>query len=96
VERAVILTDGEVLRFHGVDAHTALEPAFTLRESLLDSERRRIEEALQQALGKVSGPDGAAARLRLPSTTLESKIRRLGIDKYHYRSISHRRSHEES
>jgi formate hydrogenlyase transcriptional activator len=86
VERAVILSDGEVLHFHDFEAKPALEREMPLRERLLDSERSRIEEALRAALGKVSGPNGAAARLSLPSTTLESKIRRLGIDKYHFRS----------
>jgi formate hydrogenlyase transcriptional activator len=86
VERAVILSEGEVLRFDGADAKSTLpSAALPLREDLLHSERRRIEEALQAAHGKVSGPGGAAARLKLPSTTLESKIRRLGIDKYYYR-----------
>jgi formate hydrogenlyase transcriptional activator len=87
VERAVILSENEVLRFDGAEARSALAPAAApLRESLLESERRRIEEALHAAQGKVSGPGGAAARLKLPSTTLESKIRRLGIDKFHFRS----------
>jgi formate hydrogenlyase transcriptional activator len=85
VERAVILSDGEVLRFE--DGLEIVAPeAPPLRERLQDSERQQIEEALWAARGRVSGPEGAAARLRLPATTLESKIRRLGIDKYQYRS----------
>jgi formate hydrogenlyase transcriptional activator len=87
VERAVILAEGEGLRFDSTELKSSLTPpALPLRESLLDSERRRIEEALQAAGGRVSGRNGAAARLKLPATTLESKIRRLGIDKYHFRA----------
>jgi formate hydrogenlyase transcriptional activator len=86
VERAAILSEGDVLRFDGVEAKSALEPAAVpLREGLLDSERRRIEAALRAANGKVAGADGAAARLKLPPTTLESKIRRLGIKKGRFR-----------
>jgi formate hydrogenlyase transcriptional activator len=73
-----------VLRFDGA-FETKPEGARPLRERLHDSERQQIEEALHAARGKVSGDDGAAARLKLPSTTLESRIRRLGIDKYQYR-----------
>ena len=41
------------------------------------NERKRIEEALEQNYGKVSGPDGAAVRLGMPASTLESKMRTL-------------------
>ncbi len=85
VERAAILSDGDVLRFDGAFETTSPAPR-ALRERLHDSERLEIEEALRTARGKVSGADGAAARLKLPPTTLESRIRRLGIDKYQYRS----------
>ena len=47
----------------------------------LDSEREKemIEEALAASAGRISGPSGAASRLRIPRQTLESKITRLGI-----------------
>ena len=41
-----------------------------------------IEAALAESHGRISGPSGAAAKLGIPRQTLESKIRRLGIDKY--------------
>src|SRR5262249_47323192 len=44
-------------------------------------ERAMIEATLAETWGRVSGPFGAAAKLRLPSSTLESKIKSLGIDK---------------
>ena len=44
-----------------------------------------IEAALTQTQGLVSGPYGAAARLPMPPSTLESKIKSLGIDKDRFR-----------
>ena len=46
------------------------------------------QQALEQANGRVSGPSGAAARLGLPPSTLESKIKRHNIDKLRYRGSS--------
>jgi len=40
-----------------------------------------IEAALAQSKGKVAGPRGAAARLGIPPSTLESKIKQLSIEK---------------
>jgi len=47
--------------------------------------RQLIEDALTESNGRVSGPDGAAARLGLPPSTLESKIKSLKIDKRRFR-----------
>ena len=41
-----------------------------------------IEAALAESHGHISGPSGAAAKLGIPRQTLQSKIKRLGIDKY--------------
>jgi formate hydrogenlyase transcriptional activator len=41
-----------------------------------------IEAALAETHGRISGSSGAAAKLGIPRQTLESKIRRLGIDRY--------------
>jgi len=90
VERAAILSDGDTLRIDpsllpGAVGERA--PAtqdvwdLPLADALKRHERRQIEEALSASRGRVSGPRGAAVRLGLPATTLESKIRRLGIDK---------------
>jgi formate hydrogenlyase transcriptional activator len=51
------------------------------------NERKRIEEALEQSYGKVSGADGAAVRLGMPASTLESKIRALRINKLEFKGI---------
>ena len=50
--------------------------------ALEDREVEMIEAALAETQGRISGPSGAAAKLGIPRQTLESKIRRLGIDKY--------------
>jgi len=91
VERAAILSEGEKLsideasfKASGPDSKMPAAPPGTLR----DHEKRAIESALAQSRGRVSGPGGAAARLGLPSTTLESKIKKLGIDKYQFRAAS--------
>ena len=63
-------------------AHT---PLAGLGNELLDHERTRVEAALSETKGRVSGPDGAAARLGIPRSTLESKIRSLRIDKNRFK-----------
>jgi transcriptional regulator with GAF, ATPase, and Fis domain len=49
-------------------------------------EKKTIEAALAEAQGRVSGPAGAAARLGVPPTTLDSKIQALGINKHRYKT----------
>jgi formate hydrogenlyase transcriptional activator len=49
-------------------------------------EKRRIEAALEESRGRISGPRGAATRLGIPRTTLEAKIKRLTINKYRYQA----------
>jgi len=90
IERAAILSEGDVLRVDepligGSGAASPSPPGAPLPDALRETERRRIEEALAQSAGRVSGARGAAARLGIPSTTLESRIKRLGIDKYRFR-----------
>jgi formate hydrogenlyase transcriptional activator len=85
VERAVILaeTDAFVVDESWLKRESAESPA--LRQglsALADRELEMIEAALAESHGRISGPSGAAAKLGIPRQTLESKIRRLGIDKY--------------
>jgi transcriptional regulator with GAF, ATPase, and Fis domain len=47
-------------------------------------QRAEIEAALRETAGRVSGPKGAAARLGVPATTLESRIRALKINKHQF------------
>jgi transcriptional regulator with GAF, ATPase, and Fis domain len=60
--------------------------ARALPEQLTTQERATIEAALAETRGKVSGPTGAAAKLRMPPSTLESRIRALGIDKGRFKT----------
>ena len=52
-------------------------------------EKEMIEVALTNAGGRVSGPQGAAAALGIPASTLESKIRSLKINKFRFKNASH-------
>jgi DNA-binding NtrC family response regulator len=49
------------------------------------SEREIIEAALSETRGRVSGPSGAAAKLRIPSSTLETRIKALNINKQQFK-----------
>jgi formate hydrogenlyase transcriptional activator len=85
VERAVILTETDTF-FVDENWLDALPMQLARRQggllALADREFEMIEAALAECHGRISGPSGAAERLRIPRQTLESKIRRLGIDRY--------------
>jgi DNA-binding NtrC family response regulator len=49
-------------------------------------DREMIGAALAETKGRVSGPSGAAARLGIPPSTLESKIRSMNINKYQFKT----------
>jgi len=55
-------------------------------DSLREHERERVVRALRECRGKLGGADGAAARLGLKRTTLQSKLDNLGIKPADYRS----------
>jgi formate hydrogenlyase transcriptional activator len=57
-------------------------PRVALNGALIRQEKEMIEAALVESHGRISGPTGAAANLGLPTRTLDSKIKRLGINKY--------------
>ena len=92
IERGVILADSEVFR---------LEPG-TLREEPVngsdssgpesensrDHQKAQIEAILKETRGRIAGPDGAAARLGIPASTLESRIKSLRINKHLFRGNS--------
>jgi formate hydrogenlyase transcriptional activator len=84
VERAVILseTDTFVVDETWLQSESAESSPKRGLSALDDREVEMIEAALAETHGRVSGPGGAAAKLGIPRQTLESKIRRLGIDKY--------------
>lgn len=90
IERAVTLSDSDT--FTVDEAWLKREPAEVVHSSvalngmLLAHEKEVIEAALAQSHGRVSGPTGAATKLGVPDSTLEAKIKRLGIDKYRFKS----------
>ena len=53
---------------------------------LVEREKAMIEEALRECAGAISGPTGAAAKLGIPRQTLESKIKKLGINRHRFRT----------
>ena len=91
IERSVIISDSKDLsideswlvgRSPGGD--TATQP---FSETLLAHEKEMIEAALAESNGRVSGPRGAAAKLGIPQSTLDSKIKALKINKQRFRKI---------
>jgi formate hydrogenlyase transcriptional activator len=87
IERAVILCDSETLSVEESWLRHESESDTGLRPSLSNHQRDLIEAALAHTHGRVAGPQGAAAKLGLPRTTLESKIKSLHINKNRYRSL---------
>src|SRR5205085_2905037 len=90
IERAVILCDRETLSIDESGMHRetigALQAPVALTEALMNREKEMIEAALEESRGRVFGPLGAAAKLGIPRSTLESRIRSLQINKHLYRS----------
>ena len=83
VERAVILSDSDkfLVDESWLKCDSAVPSPSDGLSALADREVEMIEAALTERHGRISGPSGAAAKLGIPRQTLESKIRRLGIDK---------------
>ena len=89
IERAVILSEGDIFCVDETwlkrQAPQFASPTAGLNSALQRQEKEMIEAALAESAGRVSGPDGAAAKLGLPRPTLDAKIRRLGINKYRFK-----------
>jgi formate hydrogenlyase transcriptional activator len=89
IERAVILCGTEIFSID--ESHLSPEPAMrshpisSLSEQFVQNEKEIIEAALAACGGRVSGPSGAARKLGVPSSTLDSKIRTLKIEKYRFK-----------
>jgi formate hydrogenlyase transcriptional activator len=87
IERSVILCDTEIFSIdekwlpQQPNLPTESKHQSELPQRLLVQEKDMIEAALKETRGRVSGPTGAAAKLGIPRSTLESKIRSLKIDK---------------
>jgi formate hydrogenlyase transcriptional activator len=90
VERAVILSEGETF-FVDEAWLTRATPKLAaasvpLATDLAEREKAMIENAMREAEGLISGPMGAAAKLGVPRQTLESKIRKLGINRHRFKT----------
>jgi formate hydrogenlyase transcriptional activator len=81
IERAVILSTGTSLDITGLVAATPAPPSFEASElrTLADAERDYILHVLEQTKGRIRGDGGAATVLGMKPTTLESRMKKLGI-----------------
>ena len=87
MERSVILSEGNVLRVPLSELRTESGALLSQPDQSLDvAEREHIIRVLRETRGVLSGPDGAARRLGLKRTTLQSKMQRLKIARQDYSS----------
>jgi formate hydrogenlyase transcriptional activator len=89
IERGVILADTEVFRLETGTLpevpRSGPEVAPVERSKSREEQQARIEAVLRETRGRISGPDGAAARLGMAASTLESRIKALKINKHLFR-----------
>jgi formate hydrogenlyase transcriptional activator len=92
VERSIILCETEIF---SIDENWLPQPPpltpepkqqVELPRRLLVQEKDMIEAALKESRGRIFGPKGAAAKLGIPRSTLESKIRSLEINKNRFKT----------
>jgi PAS domain S-box-containing protein len=90
IERSVIVcdTDEFTVDESWLSTRPAIEGSLALSGTVAAHEKAVIEDALRACGGRVFGPSGAAARLGIPRSTLESKIRALRINKNRFRARS--------
>ena len=90
IERAVILSEGQTFAMDEAWLKRELRanPKRTggLHGTLVKQEKEMIEATLAASHGRISGPSGAATKLGLPSRTLDSKIKRLKINVYRFKT----------
>jgi len=82
IERSVILTEGSVLRV----PLSELRPVYenSAEGTMREMEREHILHALRESGGVIAGPRGAASRLGMKRTTLQSRMQKLGISRQEY------------
>jgi formate hydrogenlyase transcriptional activator len=91
IERSVIVCESETFSvdeswLSSQSSDEALGSSLGLSQMLANEEKQVIEVALRECGGRVSGSSGAAAKLGVARSTLESKIRSFGIDKNRFKS----------
>jgi DNA-binding NtrC family response regulator len=86
IERSVILCTGDTFWIDEawLSSQEVHRPGSSgpLAQTLENHEKELIEAALRESNGKVAGPNGAAAKLGIPRSTLDAKIKQLKITKY--------------
>ena len=89
IERAVILSEGDTILVDEAwlagESPQSRDPKIALNEVLNRQEKEMIESVLAETAGRVSGLGGAAEKLGIPTRTLDSKIKRLGINKFRFK-----------
>jgi formate hydrogenlyase transcriptional activator len=89
IERSVVVCEKEV--FSVDESWLSRQPSSDsasqpLSEKIAAQEKEMIEAALAESKGRISGPSGAAAKLGIPQSTLDSKIKSLKINKHHFKT----------
>jgi formate hydrogenlyase transcriptional activator len=84
IQRAVILCGAETLAVEEAWLLSTSESLYEPQPLRSSGEKERIEAALAECRGRISGPNGAARKLGMLRTTLESRIKKLRINKYQY------------
>jgi PAS domain S-box-containing protein len=87
IERSLIIGETNEFSIDKSWFSSESQPARSPAVDQTSSERTRIEAALAQSNGRVSGAHGAAARLGMPPSTLESRIRSLKINKFQFKGV---------
>jgi len=91
IERSIILSTADVFSVDELWLSNRTSPQASLVEAPpalnveTRSEREIIEAALAETRGRISGPSGAAAKLRIPASTLETRIKALKINKQQFK-----------
>jgi len=92
VERSVILAGSDTFSIDeawlSIDERAEPESSGPLTDNLQNQERKIIEAALAASKGKIAGSNGAAAKLGIPPSTLDSKIKQLGIKRHSFIAAS--------
>ncbi len=93
IERSVIVSETETLTidpsWFSIGNSHPQGPTGSLGRKSPEEEKELIEKALTEAEGRVSGPSGAAAKLGIPASTVEYKIRLLKINKHQFKKYLH-------
>ena len=84
IQRAVILCGSETLAIEEAWLSSTSDSLYDPEQRGNSREKERIEAALAECRGRISGPNGAAGKLGIRRTTLESRIQKLRINKYQY------------